>query len=240
MWNLAIRTWKSRESYKQGKLSNRSKEWLSHHGHPTLRATLVCVSVKQSISQASQTWQPRLARDSDIAALQVLIPLSVRKLQASYYTPLQMDAAVGTIFAVDRQLIRDGTYFVVEQDGQIIGCGGWSKRLAVCGGDHDRPEPDPEIDPRRDPARIRAFFVHPASARQGIGRSILHASEQAAIAAAFSKAELVATLAGEPLYAACGYSVVERYELEAPGGVTLPVVRMTRTLRPNLLLYGTS
>jgi GNAT superfamily N-acetyltransferase len=183
-----------------------------------------------------QNWQPRLARESDIAALEVLIPHSVRKLQASYYSERQMEAALGTIFAVDRQLIRDGTYFIVEHETQIVGCGGWSKRLAVCGGDHDRPEPGPEIDRRCDAARIRAFFVHPDWARQGIGRSILKASEQASIAAGFSKAELVATLAGEPLYAACGYSVVERYQLEAAGVVMLPVVRMTRNLHPNLNL----
>jgi GNAT superfamily N-acetyltransferase len=186
--------------------------------------------VKEAVHDTTQMWQPRLARESDIPALEVLIPLSVRNLQASYYSPRQMEAALGTIFAVDRQLIRDRTYFVVEHQGQLIGCGGWSKRLAVCGGDHNRPEPGPEIDPRHDAARIRAFFVHPLWARRGIGRSILRASEQASIAAGFSKAELVATLAGEPLYAACGYSMVERYELATPDGVMLPVVRMTRSL----------
>jgi len=192
--------------------------------------------VSEHTYSTRQNWQPRLARETDIAALEVLIPHSVRKLQAPYYSERQMEAALGTIFAVDRQLIRDGTYFIVEHEAQIVGCGGWSKRLAVCGGDHDRPEPGPEIDPRHDPARIRAFFVHPDWARQGIGRSILNASEQASIAAGFSKAELVATLAGEPLYAACGYSVVERYELPTPEGIMLPVVRMTRNLHPNLNL----
>lgn len=206
------------------------KEWLTQRGHPTLRANFGLVIMTPSAYQIPQSWQPRLAGESDIPALQALIPLSVRKLQPSFYTPRQMEAALGTIFAVDRQLIRDGTYYAVERDRQIVGCGGWSKRLAAYGGDHDRHGPGPEINPQRDPARIRAFFVHPDWARQGIGKSILCASEQAAIAAGFSKAELVATLAGEPLYAACGYCVIERYEIPTPNGVMLPVVRMTRHL----------
>jgi GNAT superfamily N-acetyltransferase len=142
-----------------------------------------------------------------------------------------MESALGTIFAVDRQLISDRTYFVVESEGQIVGCGGWSKRAAGYGGDHSRPEPDPILDPRCDAARIRAFFVHPNRARQRIGSSILLASEQASIAAGFSTAELVATLAGQPLYAAFGYSAVERYEIPMQNGLTLPVVRMTKNFR---------
>src|SRR6267143_2964842 len=89
-------------------------------------------------------WKPRLAREEDIPALEVLIPVSVRVLQAPYYSATQMEAALGPVFGVDRQLIRDGTYFVVEHDAQVVGCGGWSKRQSLYGSDLNRAEPDPE------------------------------------------------------------------------------------------------
>ena len=133
--------------------------------------------------------------------LEKLIPLSVRSLQAAYYSPAQMEAALGPVFGVDGQLIRDGTYFVVEHETQIIGCGGWSKRRSLYGGDRNRAEPDLELDPKRDAARVRAFFVHPSWARRGIGRSIMASCERAIIAAGFRTVEIIATLAGEPLYA---------------------------------------
>jgi GNAT superfamily N-acetyltransferase len=141
-----------------------------------------------------------------------------------------MEAALATIFGVDRQLIRDGTYFVAERDGVLIGCGGWSRRRSLCGGDKGRETEDELIDPSRDAARIRAFFIHPEWARRGIGRSIMIACEQAAIEAGFRKVEIVATLAGEPLYASFGCAVVERYEIAMSGGLGLPVVRMTKSL----------
>lgn len=176
-------------------------------------------------------WAPRLAREEDIPALEQLIPLSVHALQAAHYSPAQMEAALGPVFGVDRQLIRDGTFFVVEASGQIIGCGGWSKRCSLFGGDHARVGVDPELDRLRDPARIRAFFVHPAWARRGIGRSIVAACERAIRDAGFATVELVATLAGEPLYASCGYAPVERYEVAMADGLSLPVVRMTKRLK---------
>jgi N-acetylglutamate synthase-like GNAT family acetyltransferase len=181
-------------------------------------------------SGSTNHWAPRLAREVDIPALERLIPLSVRALQAVHYSPAQMEAALGPVFAVDRQLIRDGTFFVVEQDGQVIGCGGWSRRRSLFGGDRERDEPDPALDPQRDPARVRAFFVHPAWARRGIGRSILSACERAIREAGFRNVELVATLPGEPLYASFGYTPVERYSVAMADGLTLPVVRMTRQL----------
>jgi GNAT superfamily N-acetyltransferase len=171
-----------------------------------------------------------LAREGDIPELEALIPLSVRALQAAHYSPAQMEAALGPVFGVDRQLIRDGTYFVVENGSQIVGCGGWSKRRSLYGGDRDRVEPDPELDPTRDAARVRAFFVHPAWARRGIGCSIMSACERAIIAAGFRTVDIVATLAGEPLYASFGYAVIERYEIAMAGGLGLPVVRMTRKI----------
>src|ERR1700742_279737 len=122
-------------------------------------------------------WSPRPARLADVPALEALIPISVRALQTAHYSPAQIEAALGPVFGVDQQLIRDGTYFVVEDAGQIVGCGGWSKRKTLYGGDRDRPGEDEELDPQHDPARIRAFFVHPHWARKGIGRRILECCE---------------------------------------------------------------
>lgn len=180
----------------------------------------------------NRPWPLRLARAEDIPELERLIPLSVRALQAAYYSPAQMEAALGPVFGVDRQLIADGTYFVAEENGVIIGCGGWSRRRAMYGGDRNRPDEDAALDPQRDPARIRAFFIHPDWARRGLGRSLLLACEDALRAAGFRRAELVATLAGEPLYAAFGYTATERYDAPLPGGLTLPVVRMAKPFSP--------
>ncbi len=177
-------------------------------------------------------WSLRAANMADVPALEELIPLSVRELQVAHYSPAQMEAALGPVFGVDRQLIVDGTYFVVEHEGRIVGCGGWSRRRAVFGGDRARGGADELIDPSREPARIRAFFVHPGFARRGIGRAILAACESAIIAAGFPNAELVATLAGEPLYARFGFEVAERYEVPLREGLTLPVVRMKKRLAP--------
>ncbi len=179
-------------------------------------------------------WTPRQARMDDVPSLEELIPVSVRSLQAAHYSPAQMEAALGPVFGVDRQLIADGTYFVIENAGRIVGCGGWSRRQAVFGGDRARAGQDELIDPSRDPARIRAFFVHPDFARRGIGRALLAACESAIVTAKFSDAELVATLAGEPLYAAFAYEVVERCEVPMSDGLTLPVVKMRKQFRiPN-------
>jgi GNAT superfamily N-acetyltransferase len=171
----------------------------------------------------------RLATAADVSTLEQLIPASVRALQAAYYSPEQMEAALGPVFGVDAQLIEDGTYFVVEHADQIVGCGGWSRRRAVFGGDRHRATDDNTLDPARDPARIRAFFVHPVWARRGIGKMILSACESALIAAGFREAVMVATLAGEPLYAAFGYTVIERYEVPLGEDLSLPVVRMGKS-----------
>ncbi|MES2594420.1 MAG: GNAT family N-acetyltransferase [Verrucomicrobiota bacterium] len=175
-------------------------------------------------------WPLRLAREADVPALEALIPLSVRALQSPYYSAAQMDAALGPVFGVDRQLIGDGTYFVAEEDGAIVGCGGWSQRRSLYGGDSGRAGEDTLLDPQRDAARVRAFFVHPAWARRGIGRSIMAACEAAIIESGFRRVEIVATLVGESLYASFGYTVVERYDIALAGGLSLPVVRMTKSM----------
>lgn len=183
-----------------------------------------------AVRNINPAFSLRLAREADVAELEILISASVRGLQSPFYAPHQIEAALGTVFAVDRQLIRDGTYFVVEDTGRIVGCGGWSRRRGLYGGDHGRFADDPVLDPTTEPARIRAFFVAPDWARRGIGREILYASEGAIVRAGFRKVVLVATLAGEPLYAACGYVAVERHEIPLPSGIGLPVVRMTKDL----------
>jgi len=175
-------------------------------------------------------WELRLAREADIPALELLIPISVRSLQAGNYSAAQMQAALGPVFGVDRQLIDDGTYFVAEQSARIIACGGWSRRKAMFGGHRHRAGADTLIDREREPARIRAFFVHPDWARRGIGRNILSACEAAIREAGFKSIELVATLTGESLYAACGYEVIECYDAPIPDGLSLPVVRMAKRL----------
>ena len=173
----------------------------------------------------------RVAERNDIPALEALIPLSTRELQAAYYSPAQIDGALGTVFAVDRQLIADGTYFVVEDDGVIMGCGGWSKRKTLFGGDQGRhASEDALLDPAREPARIRAFFVHPQRARRGIGTLLLRECEQAAAAAGFRALELVATLAGVPLYAAGGFRAVEHFEIPLASGGQIPAVRMSKAI----------
>jgi GNAT superfamily N-acetyltransferase len=172
----------------------------------------------------------RLATLADVPALEALIPLSARQLQSHVYSDAQLAGAIGTVFGVDSQIIRDGTYLVAVEGERIIGCGGWSKRKTPYGGDRGKPTEDPLRDPATEPAMIRAFFIHPDFARRGIGREIMRRSEQAALAAGFRAIEIVATLAGEPLYAACGYPVVERFEIPLANGLRLPVVRMRRVM----------
>jgi GNAT superfamily N-acetyltransferase len=171
-----------------------------------------------------------LAAPGDIDAIEALIPASVRSLHAAHHTAAQIEAALGPVFGVDRQLIRDGTYFVVESQGRVVGCGGWSRRAALCGSDRGRGPEEPLLDPRADPVRIRAFFVHPDWARRGIGRSLMVACERAIAGAGFRAVVIAATLAGEPLYASFGYRVDERYEVGLDGGLRLPVVRMAKAL----------
>jgi GNAT superfamily N-acetyltransferase len=180
------------------------------------------------VNGALKPFAIRLAGGADVPAIAELIPISVRALQAAWYSPAQMEAALGTVFGVDRQLIRDSTYFVAEAGGRIVGCGGWSKRQSLFGADAARTGEDPELNPEQDAARIRAFFVHPEHARRGIGRAIVLASENAIRAAGFRRVDIVATLAGEPLYASHGYTVVEHFDISMAGGLTLPAVRMTK------------
>jgi GNAT superfamily N-acetyltransferase len=136
------------------------------------------------------------------------------------------------VYGVDSQLVADGTYFAVvaQPEGTIVGCGGWSKRKTLYGGDVWHGRQDTLLDPKTEPAKIRAFFVHPEWARNGIGGIILRACEEAAKEAGFSRLEMAATLTGVPFYAAKGYAKEERQEVPMRDGLTLPIVRMTKRI----------
>lgn len=174
------------------------------------------------------TFRPAVVED--IPCLNRLIAESVRVLSAGYYTPEQIESAIRYVFGVDTQLITDGTYYVAEADGTIAGCGGWSKRNTLYGGDQHKAVEDPLLDPENDAARIRAFFVHPAFARKGIGRRLIEICEHEAKNNGFSMMELGATLSGVPLYATMGYQAVERIDVTLPDGVVLGVLKMRRAV----------
>ena len=178
----------------------------------------------------------RLAEASDIPALRELIEASVRGLQAGEYSEAQLEMALRTVYGVDTQLISDGTYFAAEAIAAsgaalLAGCGGWSKRKTLYGGDQFAGREDSLLDPARDAAKIRAFFVHPAWARRGIGGMILEACEVAAGAAGFRGLEMGATLTGVPFYREKGYVELEAVDVALGDGLTLPIVRMGKVLR---------
>jgi GNAT superfamily N-acetyltransferase len=176
----------------------------------------------------------RPAVPADVPVLQQLIDASVRKLQAQDYTPAQMEGALNTVFGVDSQLIADGTYLVAEAllagDARavIAGCGGWSKRKTLYGSDRWTGREDSLLDPLHDAAKIRAFFIHPAWARRGVGSLILQACEVAARSAGFMRYEMGATLTGAKLFGVKGYVAVRRIEIPLVNGESLPVIHMEK------------
>jgi GNAT superfamily N-acetyltransferase len=172
----------------------------------------------------------RKATLEDRAALEVLIAESARGLSRSDYTNEQIEAALGAAFGVDSELIRDGTYFVAESEGRIVGCGGWSRRRTLFGGDAQPGRVSELLDPTRDSARIRAFFVQPDWARRGIARAILERCESEAREHGFRSAELLATLPGERFYRAMGYAGRERVEHRLDDCVTIDFVPMRKDL----------
>ena len=171
----------------------------------------------------------RWASSSDLAELRALMALAIDRLQDEFLTREQVVASAA-VMGLDTQLIDDGTYLVVEADDKIVGCGGWSRRATLYGGDHSAALREPRLlDPGTDAARIRAMYTHPDVTRRGVGRLVLFRCEAAATQDGFKRAELMATLAGEPLYQACGYAAIERVHALA-GGVAVPLVRMGKVL----------
>lgn len=174
----------------------------------------------------------RKATLEDRAAVGELIAESARGLSRGDYSARQIEAALGGVFGVDTNLIEDGTYFVAESDsGVLVGCGGWSKRKTLFGGDRYAVRDASVLDPRAEPAKIRAFFIHPSHARQGIARAILAACEREASAHGFRSLELMATLPGVRLYEACGYEAAGRVEHDIGEGVSIELVPMRKELR---------
>ncbi|MDO8296555.1 MAG: GNAT family N-acetyltransferase [Caulobacter sp.] len=174
------------------------------------------------------TLTHRLAAPDDIPALTALMDAAIGDLQAPFLTPDQI-AASRRLMGLDSQLIADRTYFVVEEDGRIAGCGGWSRRATLYGGDHSPGRDAHGLNPSTDAARVRAMYTHPDFARRGVGRLILSLCEAAATGEGFARVELAATLAGQPLYEACGYTVIERLT-DDRGGTPVPLLRMGKTL----------
>lgn len=190
----------------------------------------------------------RKAGVADVPVLERLIEASVRELQAADYTPEQREGALESVFGVDSQLIRDGTYLVAEarmvdalsepvdategrnpgSEWVIAGCGGWSKRKTLYGSDHWTGREDTLLDPKCEAAKIRAFFIHPTCARRGVGSKILEACEAAARDAGFTSYEMGATLTGAKLFARKGYVVVEKIEVPLKNGLSLPVIHMAK------------
>lgn len=168
---------------------------------------------------------------SELPALQSLIARSIRTLGAGDYSAAQIEAALQGAFGVDTALIRDATYFVVlDGSERIIGCGGWSRRRTLFGGDARTERDDSRLDPRTEAAKIRAFFIDPEHARRGLGRLLLERCEQEAASAGFSRCELMATLPGRRLYARCGYEAGPAIEYPLPGGLTITFVPMSKSL----------
>ena len=177
---------------------------------------------------AANGFTHRLATRGDLDALKSLMAMAIGELQKSFLSEAQI-ASSRTIMGLDTQLIDDGTYFVVESGVQIAGCGGWSRRATLYGSDASPGRNAMLLDPERDAARVRAMYTHPAFTRRGIGRLVLQLCEDAARKEGFIRAELMATLAGEPLYTACGYAPIERVS-DDRGGVPVPLLRMTKDL----------
>jgi GNAT superfamily N-acetyltransferase len=173
----------------------------------------------------------RPATSDDVPALNALIERSARALSVGFYDERETESAIRFVFGVDTSLIADGTYFAVERGGQLVGCGGWSRRRTLYGGDQRPVGERALLDPAVESAKIRAFFVAPEAARQGIGRRLLEACVGAAGGAGFQTLELMATLPGVPLYAACGFQEVARITEQLPDGVAIEFVRMTRPIR---------
>lgn len=169
-----------------------------------------------------------VATAADIPAIRALMDRAIAELQRDFLTPEQL-AASREVMGLDTQLIADGTYFVVTDGAAVVGCGGWSRRATLFGGNHTPGRSDVLLDPRRDPARVRAMYTDPAHARRGIGRSILATCEAAARAERFTRVELAATLAGVPLYEACGYIAIEHFD-QPTSTVAVPLVRMQKAL----------
>jgi len=161
--------------------------------------------------------------------MRALMARAIGDLLKPYLPPAGVTASF-EIMGLDTQLVADRTYFAIEDEGAVIGCGGWSRRATLFGGDHTAGRNAALLDPATDAARVRAMYTHPDHVRRGVGRAILDACEAAARAEGFARVELAATLAGEPLYVACGYAPIERFTSQTSTGVAVPLIRMGKKI----------
>lgn len=172
----------------------------------------------------------RLATEADLPAIRALMDIAIAEHLKAFLDPAQVELS-RSIMGLDTQLIADRTYFLVEEEGRLAGCGGWSRRATLYGGDHSTSQRNAALlDMATDAARFRAMYTHPDFARRGVGRLILQVCENAAREAGFRSVELMATMSGEPLYRACGYHDIERITAASKNGVDVPGVRMGKTL----------
>jgi GNAT superfamily N-acetyltransferase len=173
-------------------------------------------------------FEHRLADAADLPALCNLALAAIDELQRDVLTAEQI-AASHAIMGIDSRLVEDRTYFVVEQHGELAGCGGWSRRSTLYGGDHTTGRNDRLLDPDTEPARVRAMYTHPSFARRGVGRLVLSLCEEAAASEGFRTLELMATMAGRRLYTACGFVPVEAV-VDTSTGIDIPLLRMTKPI----------
>jgi len=174
------------------------------------------------------TLSLQLAQMEDVPAIRELMELSIDKLQIGYLTAEQI-AGSHAVMGLDLQLISDGSYFCVFEDDVLIGCGGWSFRKTLYGGNHTQGRNPRRLDPKTERARIRAMYTHPDYTRRGVGRLILEASETAALKAGFREVEMAATLAGEPFYKKCGYHVESSW-VDKSGEIGIPLKTMIKKM----------
>jgi len=171
----------------------------------------------------------RLAVAADIPALTALMQAAIRQLLPEFLNEAEVEASFA-VMGLDSQLIADGTYFVIESDDVIVGCGGWSRRATLFGGNHSAGRDARLLDPKREAARVRAMYTAPSHVRRGIGRLILALCEEAARTEGFARVELGATMGGKPLYEAAGYHPLELMQVATPSGVAVPILRMEKLL----------
>lgn len=176
-------------------------------------------------------WTLRIATEADIPAIRPLMDRAIRGLLRPFLSDAEVDASF-EVMGLDTRIIADGTYFAVEENGALIACGGWSRRATLFGGDHSAGRDPALLDPATEPARVRAMYTDPDHVRRGIGRAILIACGQAAAAEGFTRVEMAATLAGEPLYRAAGYEPIEHFEANTSKGVRVPLIRMGKAIDP--------
>jgi GNAT superfamily N-acetyltransferase len=188
------------------------------------------IEVASGLDEPNPALTSRLATREDIPVLVPLMQAAIEELQKGFLNDAQIRSS-HAIMGLDQQLIDDGTYFAVEIDGRLAGCGAWSRRATLYGGDHSAGRDSALLDPARDAAKVRAMYTHPSFIRRGVGRLILSLCEQAAAAEGFSRLELMSTRSGQPLYTAAGFEPLEDV-VDAAGGVPLPLVRMGKTITP--------